>query len=103
MKIIQPKHKSDVPWFVLLYWFVITIIIMLYTYLTFIPALTPDHKFIERTDCLVEGHSNKCLKYSQSYYVPLKSELYSVFIQAGIITGVVCAGVGLLIVSKKKK
>ncbi len=76
---------------------------MIYTYITFLPALTPNKKFIERTDCLNLNKSGECLRYSDSYFVPLDSQMYVVLIQSGIITGVLTIGIGSFLAFESKK
>ena len=93
---------DDYPIFVLIYWFILWGIFMAYVGFNIFISSTQDYKYIERTDCLEQNKKEECVKYTESYFVPVEGELRNSFIQSGILIGFVCIGFGVVLAYKNR-
>jgi len=102
--IMQLKIKTvEYPFYILIFWLFSWGIIFLYGTFITIASITPDGKYVEKTNC-VKKEKSECVKYSEPYYVTVGAEIYYSFISVGVITGAVSiiGGTALMFVNRKR-
>ena len=89
MKIPLPKSKNEYPFYAFIYWIIIWAFFSLYSIVIIQSSLTPDGKYVEKTDCLKKDkESAECIEYSKPYYVAAGTEIKYTFIQQGVYIGI---------------
>lgn len=83
MKSIQPKKFSEYPLYIFSYWILIWGLVLIYETLGIILNLTETKEFVIKTS-----------ESGVTYYVPLGNALIEIFIQTGILTGIITILVG---------
>lgn len=83
MRHITPKNVSDYPMYILIYWVIIWGLTLIYETFSIVLNLTDNKNFVIKTN-----------DAGLTYYVPLGNAVTEMFIQTGILTGVITILVG---------